>query len=79
MQISIFTKFCNDVYIIFRHENINGMKDIFMTNSTQRSDLVIQKVFLDFILDFGEFNDLKITILKENDKHFCLVLLNNTS
>ncbi len=34
------------------------MKDIFMTNSTQRSDLVIQKVFLDFILDFGEFNDL---------------------
>ena len=28
---------------------------------------------------FGEFNDLKITILKENDKHFCLVLLNNTS
>ncbi len=58
MQISILTEFRNNIYIIFGHENINRMKDIFMTNSTQRCDLVIQKIFLDFVLDFGELDDL---------------------
>lgn len=58
MQISILTKFCYDIDIIFGHQNVNCMKDIFMTNSTQRCDLVIQKVFLDFVLNFSEFDDL---------------------
>lgn len=63
LKVTKLTKFCNDVHIVFSHENINGFENIFMIQCSEGVDLVIKEILFDLVLDFGELNDFNGNLL----------------
>lgn len=52
-EVAPFAKLSYDVYVVFRHKNVNGVENIWMFEQFQRIDLVIEQIVLDFVLYFG--------------------------